>query len=544
MAAAGALRDFLGLLGSLHGFFAEPLTFEAARAVIRTRVEQRDGLFLAMARTTFLRPGSPYHTLLGLAGCAYRDLELLVGQRGVDSALRALQREGVYLSFEEYAAGEARRGEHLVRFRSSALDGPMGPGALTARTGGTRSQGRWINFHIDNLADQSAPQFAVALEMFAGRSTPSLVWHLGFPSGAGLAACFALARLHRAPRRWFTLAPMPRAVLGPKGHHRLFVQAARLQAARAGIRLPTPEHIPVGQVGRVLDAVRVIRQEDGRCLIYTTPSCAVRLAAEARRCGVSLENVTVLTSAEPLTRTKAEEIRKAGGHAFSFYASAEAGLIGAPCGHPHSVDDVHLRSDALAMITAERDFYGVPLQTVMLTSLLPSRRALLNVEIDDFAQVLEQRCGCLWDELGCGPHLMNIRSFTKLTGEGTTLVGSHTVRIIEQVLPQAFGGSSTDYQLVEMEDPDALTGLFLMVSPRVGPVDEPALVHRFTEALRATAGPSLGPGGGMRQVWEQAQSIRVLRREPIPTSLGKLLPFRTLGARDAAALSGQKSADI
>ena len=544
MSRVGILRDYLAQLRSLDAYFARPLDLAEARALVRTRVQRRDELFLAMAHSAFVRPGSPYRALLDAAGCTLRDLEIMVRQRGVEGTLRALYQAGVYLSFEEYNSGEVRRGGREIRFTAADLAGPGGPGAMALRTGGTRSGGRWVNLHIDNLAEQSAPQYGIALDMLAGPRAPVFLWQLGFPSGAAIATWFALGRLRRPPTRWFSLNPVPPRLFGRRGHHRLLLYAARRAARRGGVHLPLPEFAPVTDAAKVLEAVMATLQTEGRGVVITTPSCAVRLAVEARRRGGSLRGLGILTGAEPLTNAKAEEIVRAGARVRCHYASMEAGLMGAPCGNPRDVDDMHFRSDALAMITVPRDLAGVTVETLMLTSLLPTApRIFWNVEIDDFAQVEERRCGCVWDELGCGPHLLGVRSFTKLTGEGTTVVGSNVVHIVEQVLPQAFGGASTDYQLVEAEDEERLTRLFLLISPSVGPLDEAVVIGRFTEALRATAGTGLGAGGGMRQVWEQADSIRILRREPISTSLGKLLPFHTLGAAQLDQRGVRKGSD-
>ncbi len=77
---------------------------------------------------------------------------------------------------------------------------------------------------------------------------------------------------------------------------------------------------------------------------------------------------------------------------------------------------------------------------------------MLNVESDDFGEFTTRRCGCVFDELGLGHHFAYVRSFTKLTGEGATLLGTDCVRILEEVLPREFGGRSIDYQLLETED--------------------------------------------------------------------------------------------
>ncbi|MGH2406005.1 MAG: hypothetical protein ACRDGN_16325, partial [bacterium] len=213
------------------------------------------------------------------------------------------------------------------------------------------------------------------------------------------------------------------------------------------------------------------------------------------------------------------------------------GSAAAPCGDPVEVDDMHFRADVLAMVSSPRHFEETVVNTLMFTSLLPTApKLLLNVEMDDFAVIAERECGCVWHDLGCRTHLSGVRSFTKLTGEGTTLLGSNCVDILERVLPAAFGGSSVDYQLVEAEDEAHLTRLYLLISPRVKAVDEAAVLRRFGDALEATAARPLGD---RRTLWEQAQSIRVVRRDPFTTGIGKLLSFHTLGAAEIGRIQSK-----
>ena len=108
-------------------------------------------------------------------------------------------------------------------------------------------------------------------------------------------------------------------------------------------------------------------------------------------------------------------------------------------------------------------------QAFLLTTLLPTaKRILLNVEIDDYGTVEPSTCGCPLEAYGFDRVLRHIRSFSKLTAEGVTLVGSEMEHILESVLPARFGGTSLDYQLMEEEDGGGLTRVVLIVSPRVG----------------------------------------------------------------------------
>ena len=104
------------------------------------------------------------------------------------------------------------------------------------------------------------------------------------------------------------------------------------------------------------------------------------------------------------------------------------------------------------------------------------------------------------------------------------------VRIIEKELPDTFGGKSTDYQLIEEEDSKGFTHLHLLVSPRVGEVNEGEVLEKFMTLLkRGEASPESWAQSGT-EMWRQSGMVRVRRDFPICTSSGKILPFQ-LGKR-------------
>jgi hypothetical protein len=112
-------------------------------------------------------------------------------------------------------------------------------------------------------------------------------------------------------------------------------------------------------------------------------------------------------------------------------------------------------------------------------------------------------------------------SSRKLTGEGVTLVGSEMMRILEEVLPNRFGGSPMDYQLLEEEDEGGFTRLNLLVSPRIEIDDDTVVIEVVLQALgRAGAGGDLA-----RLTWDQAGTLQVRRQEPIWTARGKFMPL-------------------
>ena len=103
-------------------------------------------------------------------------------------------------------------------------------------------------------------------------------------------------------------------------------------------------------------------------------------------------------------------------------------------------------------------------------------------------------------------------------------LGEELIFALEQVLPARFGGSPSDYQLVE-EEVGGLPRVHLLVSARVGSVDEEKLVSCLLETL--------GKGAESREmmaiVWKEAQTLRVERREPYMTASAKVLPLHILG---------------
>jgi hypothetical protein len=177
------------------------------------------------------------------------------------------------------------------------------------------------------------------------------------------------------------------------------------------------------------------------------------------------------------------------------------------------------------MIQAPRQVPGfdIEVSAFCFTTLLGTApKLLLNVESDDYGIVDTRPCGCPWEELGFPDHIREIRSFRKLTGEGVTLVGSDMERILEEVLPARFGGSPLDYQLLEEEDDRGFTRLTLLVAPSVPLQDEPAAVSVILDAL-----DGIGAGGeSSRNIWRQANTVRVRREAPRLTSRGKLMPLQ------------------
>jgi hypothetical protein len=256
----------------------------------------------------------------------------------------------------------------------------------------------------------------------------------------------------------------------------------------------------------------------------TYASSAVRIARAACESGLDLTGVVFITLGEPFTDAKRAAITASGARALVRYAFTEAGIIGFGCGTPRTSDDLHFYGNAYAMGRRSRTVGtgGPVVEALLFTSLLPSApKILLNVESGDCARTERRECGCALGAAGLTTHLDSIRSFEKLSGEGMTFIQLDLIGVLEDVLPARFGGVGADYQILEEEDHEGILRLSLIVSPRVGAIEPDAVRSAFLDALARQPGASRA---GV-EVWRRAQTVHVVRRPPVPTPAGKILPF-------------------
>jgi hypothetical protein len=108
-----------------------------------------------------------------------------------------------------------------------------------------------------------------------------------------------------------------------------------------------------------------------------------------------------------------------------------------------------------------------------------------------------------------------------------TFLDSDIVRVLEQVLPDRFGGAPIDYQLVEDEAEDGRPRLRLLIHPSVGPLDSAAAAETFLTAIARGAGTEHVMG----KFWRDAGFLRVERGAPQVMASGKILHLSGHGAR-------------
>jgi len=513
--AYGLIRFGAGL----KAFLRDPISVEAANVIVRQRMQARDAAFLQMVeRAIFANRTSPYRKLFQAAGCELEDVRTLVKQLGVEGTLQRLLHAGIYVTFEEFKGQKAAvRGNSTFVFRDTDFDNPLITAHYHTRTGGSRGRPTRIMIDLDYLAER-APLWCLWFAAHNLLSSPLVFLTPYYPGVVNLQ--LICAKFGRQFVKWFATGG------GGSMTYRSVSAYVHALARRAG-GLPKPEFITSRDARKVGQYLVGLVQDGLRPCVNASPSDAIHVCLAMQKQGIALHGVTFLLGYEPLTRARRELIEAAGAKAVMTYGFSEGGTVGQQCPRPAAPDDIHIASDAFAVI--QRDRHPDNEQTadaLLLTAIgSASPKVMLNAEIGDYAVLETRRCGCLFDELGYHRHLHTIRSSEKLTGLGVTFIGADVYRLLEDVLPRRFGGTPADYQLVEEQDAHGLPRCTLFVSPEVGDVDEKALVTEFLAELR-----KLRPQYPfMVNQWVEAGILRLVRRRPLPTARGKVLPFRTLG---------------
>ena len=516
---------------AVRRFLKHRITLDDAKRIVRERMEQRGAnLLLAVTRGVYHNPSSPYLALLKHAGCELGDFRDLVTRKGVDPALRQLREAGVYVTYEEFKGRKPiERPGLTLPTRATDFDNPQARRDLRGRTSG--STGAAVKFAIDlDYIAARASQRLLALAAHGLIGVPSAYWR-GILPDRTIGQLLAGALTDTLPMRWFSpigLRDSGSWLMYRAGSYYLI---ACMRAA--GIPIPWPEYVPMERALTIAQFAASTARAHGRVLMRGGTSRAVRVAIAAREAGLDLTGVTFMGAGEPATDGKVRQIEHVGARFVSNYGMSDAGLPGPGCAKPIGVSDYHLMTDTLALFPYPHrvEAFGVTVPAFVITTLLPSSpKVLLNLETDDFGIVEERHCGCELESYGYTTHLREVRGYSKLTGEGVTLIGDDMIHILETTLPARFGGTSFDYQLVEEEDEQGLTRLFVTVSPRVALQDERAVIDCVLDGLRR-ASPATDAA---RLKWQNAQTLRVRRGEPVWTGR-KFLPLYMPGRYRASS---------
>ena len=490
---------------------------------LRRQLANREGAFLHTLQIgIYGNPRSPFKALLRHAGAEHGDVAALVEQEGLEGALARLHEDGVRLSIEEAKGMEpVVRGSLRLEVAPGDFDNPFVPKVYEARSGGSRSAGTRAAVDLATIANMAAYQHLFR-EAFDLSGRPIAIWYPVPPGIAGLNNVLTNHKVGATPERWFSQtrmrwgAPFTRSAI-----FTAFTVAASRLARRP---IPRPVYTPPSEARTVAAWLAEKRESGSPAALHATPSSAVRVCLAAERNGLDISGTFFRCGGEPYTPGKAAVVKAAGCRGACNYYMAEAGgQLGIACAEPAEPGDVHVVTDRVALIQREREMEGGGTVGLLLfTTLLPtSTKLVLNLETDDYGVVEERDCGCPAGQVGHRVHVHTIRNYSKLTSEGMTFLGSTLITLIEEVLPQRFGGAATDYQFVEAEDTEGLSRVSIVVSPAVGPVDEAAVADAAIEYLE-----SQGTGGAMMAgVWRDSGTLRVERREPYMTRASKITPL-------------------
>jgi hypothetical protein len=521
------LTSYLKLLTkfpvSVRQAVRQKFTLDEARAIIRERLARREESFLEVAKQCiYANPASPYRMLLEMAGCEFGDLATMVKKAGIESTLRELREAGVYVTFEEYKkrAPIVRHGREIPAHTIS-FNNPLVTPVLDTESGG--STGKPMK-RPRNLEYNTAltPHRLVMYAAHGVLDAPWATWRGILPDGSGLSQLQASVQMGKRMDRWFTHIGPWDSNQAPK--YTLATYFAVFMFWLHGARVPWPEFVPVDQAAVIARWMAQVLKREGKCLIGTQVSRALRICLAAQEEGLDLTGAVFQIAGEPPTPAKVRQIHLSGARHFTTYG-AEAGRMGMGCANPEGPNDVHLMTDMFAFITYPQQVPGfdITVPAFHATTLLSSApQLMLNLALDDYGIMEQRRCGCEFEALGLTTHLRDIHSYRKLTGEGVTMIGSEMLDIIENVLPSRFGGSPLDYQLLEQEDEQGLTRLYVLVSPKVNLSNEQEVVDTVLEAMRRTSPQA----DATRLVWQRAGTLRVRREEPVWTNRGKLMPLR------------------
>lgn len=522
MAWLGRMARNLRVARDVRRFLREPITLEWSRQIIRQRLNNREKNLLAIVKKNiYEHEASPYLKLLKLAGCEYGDFEQMVHSDGVEPTLHKLREKGVYISYEEFKKEkEVIRGGKTFRFRESDFDNPFITGHLESRSGASRSRGTRTVYDFDYMTSRAAYRLPL-FDAYDALDLPLALW-APIPPGHGLISVLAYTQAGKPPVKWFS--QIDKKGFKPSLKNRMATNYIVNMGRIFGAKLPAPEYVALDDAWIIARWMANSINEHGGCCLQTYPSSAVRICQAARKVGLDIAGAKFIVVGEPLTEMKQKEIQSVGASVCPKYVFMEGGHIGMGCFNSIAVDEVHLLKDTIALIQHHRQvtYAGVSVNAFLFTSLLHlGPKVLLNVESGDYGVVETRNCGCKLEKLGFTDHIYNIRGFDKLTGEGMTFVGTDLVRIIEEVLPIKFGGTSTDYQMVEEEDEQGHTKMSLLISPEVGSIS----ADEVTQTIIAELGKGKDSRRMMAHFWSQAEIIQVKRLRPITTTSGKLLPL-------------------
>lgn len=500
----------------LPAFVRHPLAPPECRRLAVEHLANRTASFLELVkRGVFGLTKSPYRALFDWARIRFEDVACLAAEHGVEGALERLYDAGVWVRLEEFKGRRPiQRNGSSLEVCAEDFDNPLLKPQFEGRTGGSHGPARRLLLDLDLLTHDAACHY-LYMAGFNQLDRPMGVWRPVPPDNSGIRKILLQARLGRRMDRWFSQSQLEAG--SGQGKYFAFTWYTLVACRLFGVPQAWPEYTPFKDASQIAAWLAEQRRGGRPAYLDTLASAAVRVCLAAKHAGLDISGTFFRVGSEPLTPAKARAINDAGCRVACHYAMSELGPVGMACARGAGVDDMHLLESKVAVI--QRDTGALH-----FTSLHPScPKLMINVETGDRGVLERRSCGCPLGEVGFDRHIHSVRSYEKLTSEGIHFLGTELITLLEEVLPGAFGGSPADYQLVEAEQ-EGLSKVSLLVSPRVGALDDERVVRTTLDFLRShSAGHRL-----MADFWEQGRTLQVVRREPYITQAGKILPLHIL----------------
>lgn len=510
-----SIRDYWRIAAGVRDYAGRPIPADA-RQLIRRQTEEREMTWLSLVQcAVFDVPSNPYFRMFELAGCSYGDLQQSVQRNGLTATLETLYDEGVYLTFDEFKGKAA-----IVR---AGTEIPSSPDSFQ-----NRLQGSWLDSATSGSSGRRSRVpvgtgalllrdmiLALVVEDFDLKNYKRLIVRPIMPSTIGVMQGLSMSRLGCPMDHWYATGGTHRDSL----HYRMLTRYLLHASRRSGATLPSPEYLRAGDFETATKWIARAKEAGSPSMISAFVSPAVRMAVIAKEQGWDISDSLFICGGEALTAAKLKALSDVGVGVSPRYWISEIGPIGIGCRHTVNRNRMHLLDNVVALISRQRPapFSHATVDAALFTSVSPNcATVLINGEMGDSVSIRQTDCDCTFGRAGLQWEISDVTSYSKLTGQGMTLMGKDVVALLEEHLPARFGGAPADYQLVERQG-GSQTELELRVSPRVGMRDSMAVEREFVRLLRSVYGGSLAT-----RVWEHSDGLRVVEKEPFSTATGKV----------------------
>lgn len=524
MSLTSNLRNYWRVAAGVREYSRQPIPSNLADAV-RGQVDQREETWLALVRRAiFVDPQHPYKRLFDLAGCEFGDLEQSVRSTGLEPTLGKLYDDGVYLTVDEFK-GKAPIVRHGREITSTPSDfhNRLEDAWLEVTTGGSTGRRTPIPSGTASLLARDTIS-ALMIAEFSPQDCARLIVRPILPSSIGVMMGLSMSRMGCPIDHWFATGGGVKDSLHYRALTRYLVQVGRWN----GASMPAPEYLAPGDFATPIEWIAREKRNGRPTILSAFVSPAVRMAALARERGLDVEGSIVMAGGETVTDAKLNVLRQAGMHYSSRYWISEIGAIGMGCRNMLSEARSHLMRNQVAVISRLRQqaITQTSVNALLFTSVSPlCASVVINAEMGDTAVLAPSNCDCSLSQAGLNWEIRDISSYSKLTGQGMTVMGADVAALIEDRLPRQCGGVPADYQLVERHG-TGQTELELRVSPRAGVKDLATVKREFISGLRRVYGGSLAT-----RVWEHSDGLTVIEAEPFATPTGKVLPLHLAAAQ-------------